>query len=138
MCFVVLLCLLACGGCGKKSTDQLIGDLKSHQVKDRLIAVRLLAQRKSEAAKVVPALIDALNDGEDDIRLSAAIGLGYFGDQARDAIPALQTVEKDSDARIREAASVALSRIDPNLPQKPAASGAKAATKSAPSKSRKK
>ena len=55
--FVPLLCLLACGGCGKqKSTDQLLADLKSPQERDRLIAVRLLQQRKGDAAQVVPAL----------------------------------------------------------------------------------
>jgi hypothetical protein len=53
---VLLPCLLACAGCGKKkSTDQLIEDLKSSQERDRLIAVRLLPQRKEYAARVVPA-----------------------------------------------------------------------------------
>ena len=37
-----------------------------------------------------------------------------FGEQARDAIPALQKAEEhDGDARVREAAGIALSRIDP-------------------------
>jgi Holliday junction resolvasome RuvABC DNA-binding subunit len=114
-CFVVLLGLVACAGCGKKSTDQLIADLKSPQDKDRLIAVRLLPDRKGDAAKVVPAMTEALKDKENDVRLSAAIGLGYFGEQARDAIPALQAAQQDHDARVREAARVAISRIDPNL-----------------------
>jgi HEAT repeat protein len=111
---VLLLSLLACGGCGKtKSTDDLIEDLKSSQEKERLIAVRTLPQRTGDAAKIVPALIEALKDKEDDIRRSAAIGLGLFGEQAKDAIPALQTAQRDRDARVREAAGVALSRIDP-------------------------
>ena len=110
--FVLLLCLLACGGCGKKSTAQLIEDLKSPQERDRIIAARLLPQRKGEAAQVVPALIEALKDKEGDIRWSAAIGLGSFGEQARDAIPALEAAQRDRDARVREAAGVALSRID--------------------------
>jgi HEAT repeat protein len=111
----VLLCLLACAGCGGKSTDQLIADLKSPQTpaKDRIIAVRLLPQRKGDAARVVPALTEALKDKDDDIRCSAAIGLGYFGDQAKDAIPALQAAQSDEDLRVREAANTALSRIDP-------------------------
>jgi HEAT repeat protein len=113
--FALLLCLLACGGCSKKkTTDELIADLKSPQEKDRLIAVRLLAQRKEDAARIVPALIEALKEKENDIRLSAAIGLGSFGEQAKDAIPALQeTAQNDRDARARQAAGVALSRIDP-------------------------
>jgi HEAT repeat protein len=120
---VLLLCLLACGGCGKKSTAQLIEDLKSPQERDRLIAVRLLPDRKGEAAQVVPALIGALKDEGSDIRLSAAIGLGYFGEQARDAIPALQAALSDRDGRVREQAGVALSRIDPTQFKEPPKSG---------------
>jgi HEAT repeat protein len=115
---VLLLCLLACSGCGRKSTDELVADLKSPEEKDRIIAARLLPQRKGDAAQVVPALIEALKDKEGDVRWSAAIGLGYFGDQARDAIPALQAARRDRDARVRDAARVALSRIDPNVAPK--------------------
>ncbi len=121
--FVLLLCLLACGGCGKqKSTDQLIADLKSSQERDRIIAVRLLQLREGDGAQVVPALIDALKDKQVDVRWSAAIGLGYFGEEAKDAIPALQEAQRDRDPRVREAAGVALARIDPDkfpLPTSP-------------------
>jgi HEAT repeat protein len=122
-CLVLLLCLPACGGCGRqKSTDELIADLKSPQERDQIIAVRLLPQRKGDASKVVPALIEALKGKDGDVRWSAAIGLGYFGEQAKEAIPALQAARRDRDARVREAASVALSRIDPTrfpAPSKP-------------------
>jgi HEAT repeat protein len=111
---VLSLCLLAYCGCGGKSTDELIADVKSPQAGDRVKAVRLLPQRKEEAAKVVPALIEALKDSQDDVRWSAAIGLGYFGEEAKDAIPPLQEAQHDPDARVREAAGVALSRIDPS------------------------
>ena len=124
---VVLVCLLVCGGCGKKkSTDELIADLKSPQEGDRTIAARLLPQHKGDAEKVVPALIEALKDHESDVRWSAAIGLGYFGEQAKDAVPALQAAQRDRDARVREAAGVALSRIDPgkfSLPPKQRSGG---------------
>jgi HEAT repeat protein len=109
----LVLAFLACGGCGKKSTDQLIGDLKSSQERDRIVAVRLLPDHKGDGAKVVPALIEALKDKVSDVRWSAAIGLGYFGEKAKDAIPALQEAQRDRDARVREAAGVALSSIDP-------------------------
>jgi HEAT repeat protein len=115
MCLVLLLCVLACGGCGKsKSTDELIADLKSSEEKERIIAVRLLQERKGDASKVVPAMIEALKDKGSDIRWSAAIGLDYFGEEAKDAIPALQQADqRDRDHRIREAVGIALSRIDP-------------------------
>ncbi len=109
--FVLLLCLLVYG-CGKtKSTDELIGDLKSPQEKERITAVRLLPQHKGDATKIVPALIESLKDKEGDVRWSAAIGLGSFGEQAKDAIPALQqAAQSDKDVRVREAARKALSR----------------------------
>jgi hypothetical protein len=113
--FILLLCLLACSGCGKKSTDELIADLKGPGEKERIIAARLLPQRTGDAAQVVPALIESLKDQASDVRWSAAIGLGYFGQEASDAIPALQAVQSDRDARVREAARVALSRIDPDF-----------------------
>ena len=120
--FVLLICVLACGGCGtkQKSTDQLLEDLKGPQEKDRIIAVRLLPQRKGDAAQIVPALVEALKDKEGDVRRSAALGLGTFGEKAKDAIPALQAAQRDHDARVREAAGIALSRIDPNLAPKAA------------------
>jgi len=126
-CFIWLLCLLACGGCSKeKSTDQLIKDLKSSsQDRDRITAVRLLPRRTGEAAKTVPALIEALKDKDGDVRWSAAIGLGALREKAADAIPALQEAQGDKDARVREAVRVALSRIDPE--KFPAASQAKGA-----------
>jgi HEAT repeat protein len=105
--------LLGAGCGGEKTTPGLIADVKSPQEKDRLIAVRLLGQRKGDAPAVVPALIEALTDKEGDIRRSAAIGLGGLGESAKEAVSALRAAQKDRDARVREAATMALSRIDP-------------------------
>jgi HEAT repeat protein len=60
-------------------------------------------------------VVAALNDKASDVHWSAAIGLGYFGAEAREAIPALQDAQRDRDARVREAARVAISRIDPTV-----------------------
>ncbi len=110
---LLLACLLTCVGCSReKSTEQLIRDLDSSNEKDRIVAVRLLQGRDNDPARVVPALIKALKGKEVDVRISAAIGLGYFGEEAKPAIPALQEALHDRDIRIREAAGVALSRID--------------------------
>jgi hypothetical protein len=114
MYLVLLVGLLASCGCKTKSTDDLIGNLKSGQGRERIVAVRLLQRRDGDAAKVVPALIGSLKDKDADVRWSASIGLGYYGAEAKDAIPALQAAERDRDARVREGARVALSRIDPN------------------------
>ncbi len=112
--FILFICVSGFVGCGSsKSTEDLVSDLKSPKERDRIIAVRLLQHKKDDAAKVVPALMESLKDKDDDVRWSAAIGLGYFHEQAIDAIPALQAAQQDSDPRVREAAGVALSRIDP-------------------------
>jgi HEAT repeat protein len=114
----LVLFFLACSGCGqKKSTNELVAELKSGQERDRIVAVRLLQNRKGDPAQVVPALIAALKDKTSDVRWSAAIGLGYFGAEAREAIPALQDAQHDRDPRVREAAGVAISRIDPATPR---------------------
>ncbi len=110
---IILLCL-AVGGCGSsKSTDELISDLKVGPERDRVIAIRLLPQRKADADKILPLLIECLKDKQPDLRVSAAIGLGSFGEQARAAIPDLEATGRDPDARVRRAASAALARIDP-------------------------
>ena len=127
--YVLLLCLLACSGCAKeKSTEELIGDLKSSpQQLDRVKAVRVVPQEQEDAAQVVPALIEVLKDKNVNVRRSAAIKLGYIGEQAKEAIPSLQAALHDRDARVREAAGVALSRIDPKSAPKtsPLKSGGK-------------
>ncbi|MGC1718983.1 MAG: HEAT repeat domain-containing protein, partial [Isosphaeraceae bacterium] len=79
-----------------------------------VIAARTLPRGRDDAAKVGPALIEALKHTGSDVRRSSALKLGTFGEQAKDAIPALQKAEEhDGDARVREAAGIALSRIDP-------------------------
>ena len=76
---------------------------------------------KEDAEKVVPALIEGLTHTGNDVRRSSALKLGEFHELAKDAIPALQKAEQDDgDARVREAAGIALSRIDPEqFPYKP-------------------
>ena len=113
--WVLLLCSLACVGCGRqKSTDEVIADLKSGKEGESVTAARTLPRGKGDAAKVVPALIEALGHRGQDVRRSSALKLGQFREQAKEAIPALQKAEHDDrDARVREAASVALSRIAP-------------------------
>jgi HEAT repeat protein len=113
--WVLLLSLLACVGCSRqKSTDELIADLKSGTEIEGVVAARTLPRGRDDAAKVVPALIEALTHRASDVRRSSAIKLGVFREQAKEAIPALQKAEQnDGDARVREAAGIALTRIDP-------------------------
>jgi vesicle coat complex subunit len=116
---VVLLALLACGGCSKeKSTEELISDLKSPNNGARIVAVRLLPERRGAAAEVIPGLIEALKDPSDDVRRSAANGLMELGEQAKEALPALRVAMRDSNFMVREAATRAVKVIDPqNAPK---------------------
>ncbi len=113
--WILMLCILAYAGCGQeKSTDDLIEDLKSGREDAGVIASRTLPLGNRDAAKVIPALTEALTHKSSDVRRSSALKLGQFREQAKDAIPALQKAEHDDpDARVREAAGIALSRIDP-------------------------
>jgi hypothetical protein len=118
----VLLCVVACSGCSKgKSTDELIADLKAGTEIEGVVAARTLPRGRGDAEKVVPALTEALTHKSSDVRRSSALKLGEFKEQANDAIPALQKMqEHDGDARVREAAGIALSRIDPKrFPRQP-------------------
>ena len=112
ICVAMFMGSLVFAGCNKAaSTDELIEDLSSTEVGDRVEAVRWLQHRQGDAAKVVPALMESLKDAQVRVRLSAAIGLGYFGAEAESALPALEEAKRDTDARVREAAGVAISRI---------------------------
>ncbi len=114
--WVIVFGALVCAGCGskEKTTTELLTDLKGGDDRDRVIAVRTLPADESDAARVVPALVESLKDTENDVRLSAAIKLGVFGEQAKEAVPALQEALRDPDARVRRAAGNALTRIDPS------------------------
>ena len=87
---VLLLCLLACGGCSQqKSTDELIADLKSGTEIEGVKVSRTSPRGKEDAEKVVPAPIEGLTHKGNDVRRSSALKLGEFHEQAKDAIPAL-------------------------------------------------
>lgn len=111
---VWLIVALAMTGCSKsKSTNDLIQEMNSKSEFNRVKAVRMLQNRQGDPTKVIPALIKSLKDRASDVRLSAAIGLGYFGAKAESALSGLQESLQDPDARVREAVRVAISRIQP-------------------------
>lgn len=108
----VLVCVAVCGGCSKQpSNAELIADVKSGQDFDRIKALRWIAQRRPPEA--LPEVINSLKDKDAEVRWNAAIALGYYGEAAKEAIPALQAAQRDHDVRVHEGATKALSRIDP-------------------------
>jgi HEAT repeat protein len=117
----LLLIMLFAVGCSR-STTALIADLKSSDSTARVKAVRTLPEKRGDAAQIIPALIEALDDEEDEVRKGAAYGLGTFGAEARSAVPALKRHLKDPDAGVCKAAGVALNYIEPE-PEGSSASG---------------
>ena len=60
----------------------------------------------------VLAIADALGDDRREVRITAAVVLGYFGPRASAAIPALERVSRDSgDEEMRRAAAAVLAKI---------------------------
>ncbi len=63
--------------------------------------------------KVLPPLVDSLNDPEPEIRFAAATALGRIGPPARSGLDLLRDTAGDIDPRQRRAAISALSQIAP-------------------------
>jgi hypothetical protein len=59
-----------------------------------------------------PALADALNDPDADVRWKSAMLLAAIGPEAFDAVSALSQAANDPDAAVRRAAAVALQQIE--------------------------
>jgi HEAT repeat protein len=110
---VSLVVLLA--GCARKSTDDLLAEMRSGDATERLHAIRALEGRPAEAPAVVPSLAAALQDENTFVRRDAAVALGKMGPGAA-AVPALRTARKDRHASVRKAAAEALHQIDPSAP----------------------
>jgi HEAT repeat protein len=109
--------MLLPAGCSP-STDDWVGQLQDAEVVKRRQALRELAARKDEAARIVPALTSALRDESGYVRHDAALALGKFGADAHAAVPALTAALQDADRRVRSAAGKALTKIDPQAARK--------------------
>jgi HEAT repeat protein len=72
----------------------------------------------SQPSITVPALIDGLAGTKGQIRARSAYALGYYGPEARPAIPALLRYLNDGDAFVRQSVTNALQKIAPEVLQK--------------------
>ena len=91
------------------SIKQYIERLKHKDPEVRYWAVMYLEYLCDPAA--IPALIDVLGGGDNDMRGAAAKALAKFGDSARDAIPALTEACKSEDVWVSATAAYALRMI---------------------------
>jgi HEAT repeat protein len=118
ICLVILVVTVS--GCGKKkkneeeySTSSLIEKLKDQQPDMRYWAARELGKTTDPAAKpaAVTALVEALGDPEETVRMGAAYGLGDLGPDAKSAVPALQKARNDPSKQVRDGVVYALKQI---------------------------
>jgi HEAT repeat protein len=114
--FLVVISLVS--GCGAPSTTEWIRQTKDADVVKRRQAIRELGLRLTDGDQIVPALTDSLGDENGFVRHDAALVLGKFGPEARDALPALTAALKDKEPRVRTAAETALKKIDPQAIRK--------------------
>lgn len=78
-----------------------------------LVQLGNMAEAKEEfRKKVLPTLVSGVNDGSQPIKLAAIEALAKLGPDAKSAIPTLKKCKMDSSARIREAATAALEKIE--------------------------
>jgi HEAT repeat protein len=110
---LVLAVALLAVGCGSRSTDYWLQQLKNQDVVKRRQAIRELGSRTSDAPRVVSGLTEALRDENEYVRHDAATALGNFGPEAQPAVPALQGALKDRDHNVRRAAQTTLKKINP-------------------------
>jgi HEAT repeat protein len=82
----------------------------------RLAAYALSQIDPDGARRAIPALMEALHDGEPRVRARVALALAYMGPAAREAAPALTDLLKDPSPRARAGAARALSAIAPDAP----------------------
>jgi len=80
-----------------------------------------LVNRHLEGEAIVPEIMSLLEDGDADVRESAAMALAWMGERNRRvavrAIPGLISVLKDKDGNVRGSAAMALGRIGEKNPE---------------------
>ncbi len=109
--FLLIGLMFLLPGCGSRSTDAWLGQLKDADTAKRRQAIRELGNRPRDAERIVPALIEALRDSSGYVRRDAAVTLGKLGPRARAAVQHLQEALKDPERQVRTAAAAALKKI---------------------------
>ena len=87
--------------------------LKSENPAHRLTAASPLFGMGGEGRAAVPALAEALDDPDRELRVAAAMALESIGPDAAAAIPALVKALKDREGLVRQRAVIALGSIGP-------------------------
>ncbi len=100
---------------GSARDEILNGLFKNLKDKDRIVcqrALHVLIYFKPPSHKVLPELTGLLKNDDADIRAAAVNYLGRMREGAADAIPAVKELEKDPEAKVRQAAKSALMTME--------------------------
>lgn len=116
---LVLSLVVLAAGCGPRSTDHWLRQLKDPDVVKRRQAVRELGARTAEAERVVPALAEALRDADPHARAEAAFALAdppkepreRSAEERRLVLPLLRGLLDDPDEEVRGNAARTLSQV---------------------------
>ena len=111
--FLMFLLLV---GCGRRSTKDWLEQLHSPVVVKRREAIRELSRRPADVRRIVPALMISLKDENAYVRHDAALALGKFSANSKDALLLLTEALHDKDRNVRHAAEWAIKEIDPEHP----------------------
>lgn len=103
------------GAAASLAVPLLLKAMTNRDVDVRNSVIRALGQVAPE--RVVPTLIGQLRNPSMQIRQNAAKQLGLVGVAAKSAVPALQEAARDSDNDVRFAATDALAKVAPNIPE---------------------
>ncbi|HVJ86805.1 MAG TPA: HEAT repeat domain-containing protein [Caulifigura sp.] len=94
------------------SVRVLSASLNSHRSEERsLAAVALGSAAGTQRQAAISALITALYDSDASVRCSAALALGGYGGEAKNAVSALEVAASATDNETRDAARTALACI---------------------------
>ncbi len=97
-----------------KSVAELLADLNSPNPSVASNAIVELKGAKMAPKDALPALISALKNQSEFVRLGAANAIAEFGPEAAPALNGLLGALKDKDALVREAAALAILGIGPS------------------------
>lgn len=94
---------------GTNTPSYWIEKLKAEDPHTRATAARALGELRHE--EVVPALLQALNDKDREVRLAVVRALGRIGPRAKGAAPALMGMRQDADPEVRAEVAGVLKQI---------------------------
>jgi HEAT repeat protein len=101
------------GGAASPYADKIAAIYDTSNATVRGAVCSALARFRSKGAVAVPVLIRGLQDTDEGVRTSAALGLSEFATLPEDVIPALEKALQDSSSMVRWYSAQALGQFGP-------------------------